>query len=87
MKNEYGYEDSPVGRYTLRRDGKDVMSGTEGEVWKWIQSNHCYSVSHAVRHEGYSIVPHSSCDNLAEFADVVAERKASNRTKIRNYSA
>lgn len=39
----------------LRRDGAEVMRGTELEIWDWIHRNHSYSVHHACRWEGYSI--------------------------------
>lgn len=41
----------------LRRDGEEVMRGTELEVWDYIYRNHSYSVLHACTHEGYSIEP------------------------------
>lgn len=44
--------------FTLYRDGVEVMTGTEGEVWTWIHRNHCYSVDHALRWEGYRIERH-----------------------------
>lgn len=51
------YPKSPSGQYVLRRDGQEVMRGTEDEVWQWLHRNHSYSVDHALRHEGYSIEP------------------------------
>lgn len=53
----YGYERSDSGSYVLERDGKEVARGTEQEVWKYLHRSHGYSVSHALRHEGYSIRP------------------------------
>jgi len=44
-------------RLVLRRDGAEVMRGTEGEIWTHIHRNCPYSVSHACRYEGYSIEP------------------------------
>lgn len=41
----------------LRRDGAEVMRGTEGEIWTYLHRAHGYSVSHATTHEGYSIDP------------------------------
>jgi hypothetical protein len=58
----YPYKASPnagcgaSGQYVLLRYGKEVMRGTEGEVWQYIHRNHCYSVDHALKYEGYSIV-------------------------------
>lgn len=39
----------------LLKDGKEIMRGTEVQIWKYIHDNHCFSVSHALAHEGYSI--------------------------------
>lgn len=48
----------PLGaRLILRRDGAEVMRGTELEIWDYIRETHCYSVHHACRYEGYSIEP------------------------------
>lgn len=57
MYRTQGYDNLPAqdGPYTLRRDGVEVMTGTLGECWTWIHRNHCYSVSHACKWEGYSI--------------------------------
>ncbi len=38
----------------LKRDGKVVMEGTEGEAMSYIHRNHCFSYSHALAHEGFS---------------------------------
>ena len=45
-------EDGP---YLLLRDGKEILTGTEGECWTWIHSHTPFSVDHALRYEGYSI--------------------------------
>lgn len=41
--------------FTLYRDGKKVLSGTERDCWKYIHDNHSFSVWHALAWEGYSI--------------------------------
>ena len=56
MPNNY-YENSPSGRYVLTLDGKEVLEGTEIEIVDHIHNNHCYSVSHALKYEGYKIEP------------------------------
>lgn len=57
VRNIYHYEASPIDYYALKRDGKEVQRGTEGFLWWWLQNNHSYSVDHALKNEGYSIVP------------------------------
>lgn len=57
---DYRYERSSSGQYVLERDGKEVMRGTEHEVWRHLHVSHGYSVSHALEHEGYAIRPDSS---------------------------
>ena len=54
--NLYGY---PVGfkKYQLSRDGVVVRVGTEDECWHWLHMNHCYSVHHALKYEGYKMEP------------------------------
>ncbi len=41
--------------YILFRDGKEIMSGNEFEVLKYIHRNHSYSFDHAIKYEGYSM--------------------------------
>jgi hypothetical protein len=41
--------------YILKRDEKEIMRGTEIECWDYIHNNHSYSVSWAIKWEGYSI--------------------------------
>ena len=45
------------GPWTLYRDGKEILTGTERECWVYIHRMHCYSVDHACKWEGYSIKP------------------------------
>lgn len=53
----YQYQEpSTSGPWRLLRDGVEVLTGTERECWQYIHSHHCYSVSHALAYEGYSIV-------------------------------
>jgi len=54
---EYNYGYSPTNDYVLTRDGKEVHRGTEESVWRYLHSNHGYSVSHALQFEGYKIEP------------------------------
>ena len=53
----YPYKSSSTGRYVLKRDGSEVMRGTEQELWSHLHRIHGYSVEHALRYEGYSIEP------------------------------
>lgn len=53
----YGYP--PAERYTLTRDGKPLMIGTEAECWNYLHATHACSVSHALRWEGYKLEPAS----------------------------
>jgi hypothetical protein len=59
------YPRSPSGQYVLSRDGKEVMRGTEDEVWRWIHKNHSFSIDYALRHEGYAIAPVESAQATA----------------------
>lgn len=52
-----GYPYPPAPLYRLLRDGHEVARGTEGALWTWLHQHHSYSVSHALRFEGYAIVP------------------------------
>lgn len=52
------YRTSPTGTYRLTRDGREVIIGTEQEIYTWIHSHHAYSVDHALQHEGYAIQPY-----------------------------
>jgi hypothetical protein len=60
MAHHYPYEKSSSGMYLLKRDGRDVLLGTEQDIWQYIHQHHAYSVEHALRYEGYSIEPVSS---------------------------
>lgn len=42
--------------FTLYRDGKKVLAGTEKDCWNYLHRAHGFSVWHALRWEGYSIV-------------------------------
>ena len=53
----YGYETSSNGRYVLSRDGREIMRGTEAEIWKYLHQTHSFSVTHALAWEGYTIRP------------------------------
>jgi hypothetical protein len=41
--------------FTLKRDGKEIIKGSEITLLQYIHNNHCYSMSHALRYEGYSV--------------------------------
>lgn len=43
-------------RYFLYRDNKLMFFGTELECVEYIHRHHCYSIDHALKHEGYSLV-------------------------------
>ena len=43
--------------YKLIHDKKTVFVGSEGECWRWIHANDSFSVSHALKYEGYEIKP------------------------------
>lgn len=53
----YPYQRSASDQYVLTRDGREVMRGTESQIWKWMHANVSSSVDHALRHEGYKIEP------------------------------
>ena len=54
----YNYKKSPIGRYTLMRDGSPVLTdATEQNIWAYLHAAHSSSVDHLLRHEGYKIVP------------------------------
>ncbi len=56
-RNAYPYSSSPSDQYVLKRDGAEVHRGTEREIWRYLHETHCYSVDHALKFEGYSIMP------------------------------
>lgn len=41
--------------YVLRRDGVEILRGSEYDCWHWIHSNQPYSVDWATRWEGFTI--------------------------------
>lgn len=53
----YDYARSADGQYTLLRDGKQVLSGTEYEIWKYLHKTCSCSVDWALKYEGWSIAP------------------------------
>lgn len=56
--SHYPYETSPIGRYALKRDEVMILyNATASECWKYIHRHHCYSVWHALKYEGYQILP------------------------------
>lgn len=57
---EYSYDRSLNDRYVLKRNGTTVHMGSEQDVWSYLHKWCPYSVSHALRYEGYSIEPEVS---------------------------
>lgn len=41
--------------FILKRDNKEVMRGSEIACLDYIHNNHCYSMEHACKYEGYSL--------------------------------
>jgi hypothetical protein len=41
--------------WILKRDGVEVTRGTDIECIRYIHTCHSYSLSHALRYEGYSM--------------------------------
>lgn len=41
----------------LRRDGEEVKRGTEAELFQYLHRTHSFSVQHALKHEGYELLP------------------------------
>lgn len=64
----YPYPSSPSGLYVLARDGKPLFRDTEQACWQWLHRQHCFSVEHALKHEGYTMSPDdgSACKFTAE---------------------
>jgi len=56
-RDPYPYPTSHTGQYRLTRDGKEVLRGSEGEIWKWMHRHESSSIEHALRYEGYKIEP------------------------------
>jgi hypothetical protein len=54
---EYNYGYSLTDDYVLTLDGQEVFKGTEAAIWRYLHRNHGYSVSHALKYEGYKIEP------------------------------
>ena len=44
-------------QFILSRDGKEVLKGSECACLDYIHNNHCYSMDHACKYEGYSFKP------------------------------
>ena len=43
-------------QFVLTHDGREVMRGSEDQIWTWLHRNHSYSVDWALKYEGYAIV-------------------------------
>ena len=41
--------------FILKRDGKEVTRGSEFALLDYIHNHHCFSMSHALAYEGYSV--------------------------------
>jgi hypothetical protein len=81
MTNAYGYRSSPSNKYTLFRDGETILSGTEQDLWKYLHAHHCYSVDHAIKHEGYRIQSAEEC-----FANAVSGKANADGTRAKGVS-
>lgn len=55
VESLYPYEPAEV--YSLRRDGVELLRGTERECWAHIHGTFASSVHHALRFEGFEMVP------------------------------
>jgi hypothetical protein len=55
--DNYPYQTSSLGLYSLCLDGKEVFRGSESDVWKYLHRRHSFSVSEALTNQGYSIEP------------------------------
>lgn len=44
-------------QFILSRDGKFVLQGSEFACLDYIHNNHCYSMEHACKYEGYALKP------------------------------
>jgi hypothetical protein len=58
--------------HVLRRDGLEILRGTEAECCRWILDHTSFSIMHACLWEGYGIKTELD-DWLAQNADVVRE--------------
>jgi len=76
------YPPSPSGQYVLSRDGKEVMRGTEQEIWQWMHRNHSYSIDHALRYEGYSITPAEGAQRGESFTPALSGQYVGRRVEI-----
>lgn len=45
------------GPWILKRDGVEIITGTEQDCWTWLHSHCSCSVDWALKYEGYSITP------------------------------
>lgn len=64
--------------FKLLHDGREIMRGTSFDIAAYIHSHHSYSVDHALKHEGFSMVPakprsKAELKRLAKAADKEAE--------------
>lgn len=41
--------------FTLKRDGKEILKGSEITILDYIHMSHSFSLSHALKYEGYSV--------------------------------
>ena len=57
IRGDYMTPPAPKPQLELKRDGQHVMYGTENEIWTYLHRVSPCSVSHCLKHEGYSITP------------------------------
>lgn len=50
---EYGKVESLI--KTLKRDGIEIIRGTDNEIFEWLLEHTPFSADWACKHEGYSI--------------------------------
>ena len=56
----YQWPASPTHRWCLWRDKVEVLhAATDDTIASFIHSHHSYSVDHALKYEGYRVVPES----------------------------
>jgi|HubBroStandDraft_2_1064218.scaffolds.fasta_scaffold16299_2 GNAT superfamily N-acetyltransferase len=44
-------------QFVLTRNGREVMRGSEDQIWTWLHRHHSFSVDWALKYEGYAITP------------------------------
>jgi hypothetical protein len=55
-----------MSRFVLHHDGVEVVRGTEDECVRYIHRNHSYSFDHAIKYEGFTLLPVASRDPASQ---------------------